>query len=174
MTSVTQPATIDAMSDDNILARLRKDTAAAARLAERRDPQIVEARRAGNTWRVIAEAAGLTELATRKAAVRGNDGVLPTPEEKPRTSRPYGHPDALAVGEPMIEWCERNGLDPFVIPEGEIEVRPEEGILVAAYREVIEDGDPPRLSPPLRRTVDTYPPRWRDVQIGAEAPVPSE
>ena len=59
----------------------------------------------------------------------------------------------------MIEWCARNGLDPFVIPADELEVRPEQGILVAAYREVIEDVDPPRLSPPLRRTVDTYPPR---------------
>lgn len=63
----------------------------------------------------------------------------------------------------MIEWCERNGLDAYVIPEDELDVQFEDGILVATYREVIEDCDPPRLSPPLRRTVDTPPPRWRDV-----------
>ena len=83
MTPVTQPATIDPMTETDPLAQLRKDTAAAAKLADRRDTLIVQARRAGTTWRAIAEAAGLTELATRQAATRSNGGVLPTPEERP-------------------------------------------------------------------------------------------
>lgn len=78
MTPVTQPDTIGPMTTD-LLAQLRKDTAATARLVERRDPLIVEARRAGETWRAIADAAGLTELATRNAARRANGGELPTP-----------------------------------------------------------------------------------------------
>lgn len=61
------------------LAILRKDTAAARRLAARRDTLIADARRDGTIWREIAAAAGLTELATRQAATRGNGGVLPTP-----------------------------------------------------------------------------------------------
>ena len=61
------------------LALLRKDTAAARRLADRRDTLIADARRDGVTWREIAAAAGLTDLATRHAAIRGNGGVLPTP-----------------------------------------------------------------------------------------------
>ena len=81
MNALTQPtATIDAM---DFLDQLRKDTAAAAKLAHRRDGLTADARRAGTTWRAIAEAANLTELATRQAATRSNGGVLPTPEAKP-------------------------------------------------------------------------------------------
>ena len=80
-TPVTQPATIDPMTETDPLAQLRKDTAAAAKLADRRDDLIVKARRAGCTWRAIADAVDLTELAVRKAATRANDGVLPTPED---------------------------------------------------------------------------------------------
>lgn len=81
MNALTQPDTLSAMDS---LDQLRKDTAAAAKLAARRDGLIVAARRAGTTWRAIAEAANLTELATRQAATRSNGGVLPTPGAKPR------------------------------------------------------------------------------------------
>lgn len=77
---MTQPDTLTTMDP---LAQLRKDTAAAAKLSDRRDPLIVAARRAGVTWRAIADAVDLTELAVRQAATRANGGVLPTPEERP-------------------------------------------------------------------------------------------
>lgn len=64
------------------LDQLREDTAAAAKLADRRDDLIVTARRAGTTWRAIAEAVGMTELAVRQAATRANGGVLPTPSSQ--------------------------------------------------------------------------------------------
>lgn len=80
MNPLTQPtATITGME---ALDQLRKDTTAAAKLADRRDHLIADARRACATWRVIAEAVGMTELATRQAATRANGGVLPTPEGK--------------------------------------------------------------------------------------------
>ena len=81
---MTSPATVTDMAtttDPAPLAQLRKDTAAAAKLADRRDPLIVDARRAGTTWRAIAEAVDMTELAVRKAATRANGGVLPTPDQ---------------------------------------------------------------------------------------------
>ena len=68
------------MTNTDPLEQLRKDTATAARLAGRRDTLIAQARRAGATWRAIAEACGLTELATRNAAARGNGGELPQPD----------------------------------------------------------------------------------------------
>lgn len=77
MNAITQPATMSTMDP---LDQLRKDTTAAAKLAARRDDLIVQARRAGTTWRAIAETANLTELAVRKAATRANGGVLPTPK----------------------------------------------------------------------------------------------
>lgn len=81
MTAVTSPAMVTDMSTpDETLAQLRKDTAAAAKLAERRDALILEARRGGATWRSIADAVGMTELATRKAATRENGGELPSVE----------------------------------------------------------------------------------------------
>lgn len=77
---MTQAATVTRMTNTDPLEQLRKDTASAARLADRRDRLIVEARRAGCTWRAIADAVGMTELATRNAATRANDGQLPTPQ----------------------------------------------------------------------------------------------
>ena len=62
------------------LEQLRKDTASATRLADRRDRLIVQARQGGATWRAIADAVGMTELATRNAATRANGGELPTPK----------------------------------------------------------------------------------------------
>lgn len=56
---------------------LDKDTRKRRFLDGRRDGLIVAARREGETWPVIAQAAGLTELATRNAAKRANGGVLP-------------------------------------------------------------------------------------------------
>lgn len=46
-----------------------------------RDLLIMEARREGHTWRVIASTVGMTELAVRQAARRANGGVLPRPGE---------------------------------------------------------------------------------------------
>ena len=69
------------MSDDT-LAQLVKDTAAANKLAARRDDLIIQARTEGATWRSISDAVGMTELAVRKAATRANDGVLPTPSSQ--------------------------------------------------------------------------------------------
>src|SRR5690606_29055616 len=80
MNSLTGPDTPTGMDAPE---QLRKDTTAATKLADRRDPLIVEARKAGTTWRAIADAVGMTELAVRKAAARANDGVLPTPEARP-------------------------------------------------------------------------------------------
>lgn len=77
---MTQADTVTGMTSTDPLAQLRKDTAAAARLAERRDHLIVDARRVGVTWRAIADAVGMTELATRNAAARANGGQLPAPE----------------------------------------------------------------------------------------------
>ncbi len=57
-----------------------KELRAAVAAAHRRDGLIVQAREAGHTWREIAAAAELTELATRQAATRANGGVLPQPD----------------------------------------------------------------------------------------------
>ena len=61
----------------NALEQLSKDTKQRHRLEARRDGLIVSAREQGSLWPRIAEAAGLTELATRNAAKRANGGVLP-------------------------------------------------------------------------------------------------
>ena len=63
----------------NTLTKIAKDATAAERLSARRDAQFVQARREGATWREIAEAAKLTELAVRNAATRANGGDLPAP-----------------------------------------------------------------------------------------------
>lgn len=69
------------MTSTDPLTQLRKDTAAATRLADRRDRLIVQARQGGATWRAISDAVGMTELATRNAAARANDGQLPAPRQ---------------------------------------------------------------------------------------------
>lgn len=62
------------------LKQLAADRRTRDRLNRRRDGLILEARTAGKTWPVIADAVGLTELATRNAARRANGGVLPEVE----------------------------------------------------------------------------------------------
>lgn len=64
----------------NELDALRRTVRRMEKARTERDRLIVEARELGMTWRSIAEAAGLTELATRQAASRTNGGELPTPE----------------------------------------------------------------------------------------------
>ena len=59
---------------------LDKNTRKRRFLDGRRNGLIVAARREGETWSAIAQAAGLTELAARNAAKRANAGVLPVPE----------------------------------------------------------------------------------------------
>ncbi|GAB3497274.1 hypothetical protein [Flexivirga lutea] len=64
----------------NHLEALRRSVRRMEKARAERDRLIVEAREHGATWRSIAAAASLTELATRQAATRANDGELPTPE----------------------------------------------------------------------------------------------
>ena len=59
------------------IKQLASDRRTRDRIEGRRDGLILEARLAGETWPVIANAVGLTELATRNAAKRANGGVLP-------------------------------------------------------------------------------------------------
>lgn len=65
------------------IKQLASDRRTRDRIERRRDGLILEARLAGETWPVIANAVGLTELATRNAAKRANGGVLPDVEVKP-------------------------------------------------------------------------------------------
>lgn len=65
-----------------MLNKLVADRQAMDKLEARRDKQIAQARVEGATWRAIAAACGMTELATRTAATRGNGGVLPQPGER--------------------------------------------------------------------------------------------
>lgn len=78
--AMTQPDNVAGMTSTDPLAQLRKDTATATRLADRRDDLIVAAREGGATWRAISDAVGMTELATRNAAARANGGQLPAPK----------------------------------------------------------------------------------------------
>lgn len=84
--AMTQPDNVTRMTNTDPLTQLRKDTASATRLADRRDDLIVQAREGGATWRAISEAVGMTELATRNAAARANDGQLPTPKAVERST----------------------------------------------------------------------------------------
>ena len=59
------------------IKQLASDRRTRDRIEGRRDGLILEARLAGETWPVIANAVGLTELATRNAAKRANGGLLP-------------------------------------------------------------------------------------------------
>ena len=62
------------------IKQLASDRRTRDRIEGRRDGLILEARLAGETWPVIANAVGLTELATRNAAKRANGGLLPDVE----------------------------------------------------------------------------------------------
>ena len=46
-----------------------------------RDRLVAECRRSGWQWKDIAAAAGMSLQATRNAAIRANDGTVPTPRE---------------------------------------------------------------------------------------------
>lgn len=65
----------------NGLETLARNTEKRRALDAARDPLILAAREEGHTWRRIAAAAGLTELATRNAAKRAataaSDGESP-------------------------------------------------------------------------------------------------
>lgn len=66
------------------LTRLREELRAREELARQRDAAIVESRREGAPWDMIAEAAGMSTQACQAAAKRANDGVIPMPREGSR------------------------------------------------------------------------------------------
>ena len=89
-------------------------------------------------------------------------------------------PSKWAVGGPMIEWCERNGLDASRIPDrpDAIVVRDDRSVphvaLIAEVWHVLCDGDPPVLNARQWRSSGDEVEYVRVVPVDSEPPLTPE